>query len=201
MRLIIATMMALCISLSATARTAGHTDLEKEEKEAKAVLEKIGDKKVQLKFLTEPSGKVMVRIKNSHKGVIYKEIIKSDKEFKKNYDLSALAEGDYEIEVFTRDQGTINNFEVTLGKEKSAGSNYFTKVKVIDEKNVALLVKSRGEDKKYIRIMDKGHVIFEDSFEGNKYGKLFKFEKVASLDDLVFEVRDEDGDGKYLSAL
>ncbi|MBD8489835.1 hypothetical protein IFO69_13840 [Echinicola sp. CAU 1574] len=201
MRLIIATMMALCISLNATARTAGHTDLKKEEKEAKVVLEKIGDKKVQLKFLTEPSGNVLVRIKNSHKGVIYKEVIKTGKEFKKNYDLSALAEGDYEIEVFTREQGTINNFEVTLGKEKSAGSNYFTKVKVIDNKNVALLVKSKGDDKKYIRILDKGHVIFEDSFEGNKYGKLFKFEKVASLDDLVFEVRDEDGDGKYLSAL
>lgn len=200
MRLIIATMMALGISLGVSARTAGHTDL-KEEKETKAVLEKIGDKKVQLKFLTEPSGKVLVRIKNADSSVIYKDIIQAEKEFKKNYDLSALAEGSYAIEVFTREDGTISNFELTLGKEKSAGSNYFTKVKVIDDQKVALLVKAQGDEKKYVRILDQGHVIFEDEFEGNKYGKLFTFEKVASLKDLVFEVRGEEGTGKYLSAL
>lgn len=201
MRLIIVTLLALNISFSATAVTAGHTDLKKEEKEAKAVLEKIGDKKVQLKFLTEPKGNILVRIKDADSGVIFKEIIKTEKEFKKNYDLSALAEGDYEFEVFTRQDGTINNFEITLGEEKSAGSNYFTKVKVIDAKKVALLVKAQGANKKYVRILDDGHVIFEDTFEGNKYGKLFTFERVASLDDLVFEVRDEKGVGEYLSAL
>ncbi|AGA77983.1 hypothetical protein [Echinicola vietnamensis] len=201
MRLIIVTLLALSISFSATAVTAGHTDLKKEEKEAKAVLEKIGDKKVQLKFLTEPKGNILVRIKDADSGVIFKEIIKTEKEFKKNYDLSALAEGDYEFEVFTRQDGTINNFEITLGEEKSAGSNYFTKVKVIDAKKVALLVKAQGANKKYVRILDDGHVIFEDTFEGNKYGKLFTFERVASLDDLVFEVRDEKGVGEYLSAL
>ncbi|AWW31245.1 hypothetical protein DN752_14550 [Echinicola strongylocentroti] len=201
MRLIIATMMALSISLNASALTAGHTDLKKEEKEAKAVLEKIGNKKVQLKFLTEPNGNVLVRIKNANSGVIYKEIIKTEKEFKKNYDLSALAEGDYKFEVFTREDGTISNFEFNLGEEKSAGSNYFTKIKVMDDKKIALLVKAKGANKKYIRILEEGHVIFEDTFEGDKYGKLFTFEKVASLSNLVFEVRDEEGAGKYLSAL
>ncbi|GGF23644.1 hypothetical protein [Echinicola rosea] len=201
MRLIIVTLLALSISFGASAVTAGHTDLKKEEKEAKAILEKIGDKKVQLKFLTEPKGNVLVRIKNADSGVIFKEIIKTEKEFKKNYDLSALAEGDYEFEIFTRQDGTINNFEITLGEKKSAGSNYFTKVKVIDSKKVALLVKAKGANKKYVRILDEGHVIFEDTFEGDKYGKLFTFERVASLDDLVFEVRDEKGTGEYLSAL
>lgn len=202
MRLIIATLVAVCISGNAFAYSAGQKDLEKEkDKKSTVVLEKIGDKKVQLKYLSEPTGKILVRIKNERNTLVFKEIISTDKEFKKNYDLSALAEGDYEFEVFTKEEGTIDNFEVSLGKEKAAGSNYFTKVKVIDNENVALLVKTQGESKKTIRILDKGHVVFEDSFEGNKYGKLFKLKKVESLKDLVFEIRGENGDGKYLSAL
>ncbi|GGZ34099.1 hypothetical protein GCM10007049_29280 [Echinicola pacifica] len=200
MRLIIATLIAVCISATVTARPAGQKDLNK-EKEAKAVLENLGDNKVQLKFLTQPHGKVLVRIKNANSNVIFKEIISTEKEFKKNYDLSALAKGDYELEVFTRQDGTIGNFDISLGEEKSAGSNYFTKVKVLSDDKIALLIKANGANKKYVRILDQGHVIFEDSFEGNKYGKLFNFEKVSSVKDLVFEVRDEKGDGKYLSAL
>ncbi|UCS95073.1 hypothetical protein KZP23_08700 [Echinicola marina] len=202
MRLIIASLVALCISGSAFAYSAGQKDLEKEkDKKSTVVLEKTGDKKVQLKFLTEPNGKIMVRIKDARNALVYKEIIKTDKEFKKSYDLSALAEGDYEFEVFTREEGTIDNFEVSLGKAKAAGSNYFAKVKVIDDENVALLVKTKGESKKTIRILDQGHVVFEDSFEGENYGKLFKLKKVESLKDLVFEVRGDDGNGKFLSAL
>jgi|GEM_PF-1125568 len=201
MRLIIATLTALCISLSATAHIAGHSDLEKEEKEkAMVVLEKIGDKKVQLKYLAEPDGKILVRIKDKNSSVIFKEVIKSEKEFKKNYDLTALAKGDYKFEVFTKEQGT-ENFKVTLGEEKAAGSNYFTKVKMLDDESVAFLVKADGDAKKHIRILDKGNVIFEDSFEGNSYGKLFKFKKVESMEDLVFEVKSVEGEAKYLSAL
>ncbi|GAB3651929.1 hypothetical protein GCM10028791_21210 [Echinicola sediminis] len=201
MRLIIATLMALCTTLTATAHTAGHSDLEKEkEKKETVVLEKIGDKKVQLKFMAEPHGKVLVRIKDANSSVIFKEIIKTEKEFKKNYDLAALAEGDYKFEVFTKEQGA-ENFSLSLGEKKTAGSNYFTKVKMLDGERVALLIKADGDAKKYIRVMDNGHVIFEDSFEGKSYGKLFKFIKVTSLEDLVFEVKAEKGDARYLSAL
>ncbi len=203
MRLVIATLVALCISGSAFAHKAGHTDLDKEkEKKSTVLLEKIGEKKIQLKYLSDPNnGKIMVRIKDDKSGVIFRDIIKTDKVFKKNYDMSALAEGSYEFEVYTKEHGTIDNFKVMLGEKKKEASKYFTKVKVIDEANVALLVKSSGASKKYVRILNKGHVIYEDTFEGTKYGKLFKFEKVDSLDDLVFEVRDDEGYGKYLSVL
>ncbi len=54
MRLVIATLAALCLSVSAFAHTAGHADLRKDkEKKANIVLEKVGDRKVQLRYLAE----------------------------------------------------------------------------------------------------------------------------------------------------
>ncbi|GGZ34174.1 hypothetical protein GCM10007049_29380 [Echinicola pacifica] len=194
MRLIIATLVAFCISVSTFAKTGSDLD----EKTVK--FEKVGDKKVELKFMAVPSGKVLVRIKDENSSVIYKDIISSDKLFAKKYDLSALKDGEYNFEVFTPEQGTIQNTNLFVGAKKSK-ADYFTKVKVLDENNIAFLVKASDDSKKYVRIIDNGNVIFEDSFVGEKFGKVFKFEKVSSLKDLVFEVRNEDGQGEYISAL
>ena len=194
MRLIIATLVAFCISVSTFAKTGSDLD----EKTVK--IEKVGDKKVELKFMAVPTGKVLVRIKDQNSTVIYKDIISSDKLFAKKYDLTALEDGEYNFEVFTPEQGTIQNKDLFVGT-KRVKADYFTKVKVLDENNVAFLLKSSDDSKKFVRIIDQGHVIFEETFEGDKFGKVFKFEKVASLDDLVFEVRNESGDGEYISAL
>lgn len=195
MRLIIATLFALSLSVSAFA-----TKKTPNKDESTVLLEKVGEKKVQLRFLEIPSGKVMVRIKNGQSGVIFKDVITSDKYFAKNYDLSALAEGDYKVEVISSKGGTLGDMEVSLGAEK-AKSDYFTKLKVVDDRHIALLIKANDGSKKVVRILDKGNVIFEEAFVGNKFGKLFKFEKVKSLEDLTFEVRDEAGHGEYISAL
>ncbi|WP_200975696.1 hypothetical protein [Echinicola sp. 20G] len=194
MRLIIATLVALSISVSTFAKTGSDLD----EKTVK--IEKVGDKKVELKFLAVPSSKVLVRIKDENSSVIFKDIISSDKLFAKKYDLSALADGEYKFEVFTPEQGTIQNKDLFVGTKK-VKADFFTKVKVLDDNNIAFLVKSTDESKKFVRILDQGNVIFEQEFDGNKFGKVFKFEKVASLDNLVFEVRNEEGQGKYISAL
>ncbi|MBD8489836.1 hypothetical protein IFO69_13845 [Echinicola sp. CAU 1574] len=194
MRLIIATLVALSISVSTFAKTGSDLD----EKTVK--IEKVGDKKVQLKFLAVPSGKVLLRIKDENSSVIFKDIISSDKLFAKKYDLSALADGEYNFEVFTPEQGTIQNKDLFVGAT-AAKADFFTKVKVLDDNNIAFLVKSSGESRKFVRILDQGNVIFEQEIAGNKFGKVFKFEKVASLDNLVFEVRNEEGQGKYISAL
>lgn len=192
MRLIIASLLALSISVSTFAKS----DLD--DKVVK--IEKIADKKVEVKFLAVPNSKVLVRIKDENSSVIYKDIISSDKLFAKKYDLTALADGDYKIEVFTPEQGTLQNKDVFVGTKKSK-VDYFTKVKVLGDDNVAVLVKSTDEAKKFVRIIEDGNVIFESSFEGNKFGKIFKFEKVTSVDNLVFEVRNESGEGEYFSAL
>jgi len=194
MRLIITSLVAFCISVSTFAKTGTGLD----EKTVK--LEKVGDKKVELKFLAVPSSKVLLRIKDENSAVIFKDIISSDKLFAKKYDLSALADGEYKFEVFTPEEGTIQDKNLFVGAKK-ADAAFFTKVKVLDDKNVAFLVKSSDDAKKYVRILDQGNVIFEDSFEGGKFGKVFKFEKLKSLDELVFEVRNEEGDGEYISAL
>ncbi|UCS95074.1 hypothetical protein KZP23_08705 [Echinicola marina] len=192
MRLIIASLLALCISVSTFAKS----DLD--DKVVK--IEKIADKKVEVKFLAVPSSKVLVRIKDENSSVVYKDIISSEKFFAKKYDLTALAEGDYKIEVFTPEQGTLQNMDVFVGAKKEQ-VDYFTKVKVLGDDNVAVLVKSTDDAKKTVRIFDNGNVIFESSYEGSKFGKVFKFEKVTSIDNLVFEVSNENGQGKYFSAL
>ncbi|WP_215225136.1 DUF3244 domain-containing protein [Echinicola shivajiensis] len=192
MRLIIASILALGISVSTFAKS----DLD--DKVVK--IEKIADKKVEVKFLAVPNSKVLVRIKDENSSVVYKDIISSEKFFAKKYDLTALAEGDYKIEVFTPEQGTLQNMDVFVGAKKEQ-VDYFTKVKVLGDDNVAVLVKSTDDAKKTVRIFDNGNVIFESSFEGNKFGKVFKFEKVTSIDNLVFEVSSENGQGKYFSAL
>ncbi|QDH79045.1 hypothetical protein FKX85_08340 [Echinicola soli] len=194
MRLIIATLVAFCISVSTFAKTGSDLD------EKTVTIEKVGDKKVELKFMAVPSGKVLVRIKDENSTVIFKDIISSDKLFAKKYDLTALADGEYHFEVFTPEQGTIQNKDLFVGTKREK-VDYFTKVKVLDDSNIAFLVKSSDDSKKFVRIIDQGNVIFEETFEGDKFGKVFKFEKVASLDDLVFEVRNEAGDGEYISAL
>ncbi|WP_186756055.1 hypothetical protein [Echinicola salinicaeni] len=192
MRLIIASLLALCVSVSTFAKS----DLD--DKVVK--IEKIADKKVEVKFLAVPNSKVLVRIKDENSSIVYKDIISSNKFFAKKYDLTALADGDYKIEVFTPEQGTLQNKDVFVGVEE-AKVDYFTKVKVLGDDNVAVLVKSNDEAKKTVRIFDNGNMIFESTYDGNKFGKVFKFEKVTSVDNLVFEVSNENGQGKYFSAL
>src|SRR5690606_3733303 len=105
-------------------------------------VEQVGDKKIQLKLFEIPEGKVLVTFKDKSHRVIFKDVIESGKFTKKNYDLAHLANGDYSVEIFSKDHGVLENFDLSLGAA-AAADQYFAKTKVIDENNIAFLVKTK----------------------------------------------------------
>jgi len=194
MRLIIATLTALCLSISAHANS-----ITRDLDNPNVVLEELGEKKVQLKLFEIPEGKVLVTFKNKSRNVVFKDVIASGKFTKKNYDLNSLANGEYSVEIYSREHGTLENFEISLGTASKA-SPFFTKTKVIDDSNIAFLVKTLDEVQKTIKIYHKGHKVHEEDFTGSTFGKVFKFEKVSSLKDISFAITSKDGYGKYISS-
>ena len=194
MRLIIATLTALCLAVGAQANPIT-VNLDNPN----VAVEELGDKKIQLKLFEIPEGKILVTFKNNSHRVIFKDVIESGQFTKKNYDLNYLDNGDYSVEIFSKEHGILENFDLSLGTAVN-NKQYFAKTKVIDENNVAFLVKTEDDAKKNIRIYPNGHLVHQEAFNGDTFGKIFKFEKVRSLKDISFEVSDEEGHGKYISA-
>lgn len=194
MRLIIATLTALCLAVGAQANPIT-VNLDNPN----VAVEELGDKKIQLKLFEIPEGKILVTFKNNSHRVIFKDVIESGQFTKKNYDLNYLDNGDYSVEIFSKEHGILENFDLSLGTAVN-NKQYFAKTKVIDENNVAFLVKTEDDAKKNIRIYHNGHLVHQEAFNGDTFGKIFKFEKVRSLKDISFEVSDEEGHGKYISA-
>lgn len=195
MRLIIASLTAICLSISAFAYS-GPPDLDNPN----VALEKIGEKKIQLTLLRIPEGRVLVTIKNAQKSVIFKDVIESGMFTKKNYDLQALASSNYSVEIFSKKEGALENFDISLPSEVLS-TEYFTKTRFIDKDNIVFLVKSTNLSKKTVRVFHKNEKVFEEEFTGYSFGKVFKFQNVASLKDVYFEIRDENGFGKYVSSI
>src|SRR5690606_25010993 len=133
------------------------------------------------------------------KGIVYKDVINKGKYTKKSYDLKALANGTYSIEVFSPDYGTLQTLVISLETENVI-PQFFSKTKVIDKNNLIFLVKTTSEIKKTIKVYHKGHKVFEENFIGDSFGKVFRFNEISSLDDVTFEIRDENGYGKYISS-
>ncbi|HSI76498.1 MAG TPA: hypothetical protein VK957_11395, partial [Lunatimonas sp.] len=92
MRLIIATIVALSVSFGS------YVYAGTENGDPLVTLEKLGDSKFQLKYMTQPVGKVIVSIKNEQNAVVYKDVIDTEKLFYRNYDLTNLAVGNYHLE-------------------------------------------------------------------------------------------------------
>lgn len=194
MRLIIVTLAALCLSIGVQANPiTAHLD------NPNVVVEELDGRKIQLRLLEIPEGRVLVTFKNQTRGIIFKDVIESGKFTKKNYDLNHLANGDYSVEIFSKEHGVLENVDISLGAETSA-NEYFAKTKVVDGNNIAFLVKTTDEVEKTVRIYHNGQVVHEEAFTGDTFGKVFKFKQVRSLKDISFEISNNSGIGKYVSA-
>lgn len=194
MRLIIATLTALCLSVGVQANP-----ITVNVDNPNVAVEKLSAKKIQLQLFEIPEGKILVTFKNKSHRVIFKDVIESGQFTKKNYDLNHLDNGDYSVEIFSKEHGVLENFDLSLEAINTAGQ-YFAKTKVIDDNNVAFLVKTEDDANKKIRIYHNGHLVHEEAFKGDSFGKVFKFERVHSLKDIAFEITNDRGFGKYVSA-
>lgn len=192
MRLIIATLLAFIISSTVFATAPM-------ENPPIVTLEKIGEKRFQLKYLEIPEGKVTVAFKDETNRIIYRDVIESDKVFFKNYDLKRLDLGTYQVQVFSDESGKLSDFDVFLGPE-SIEKSYFAKVTKLDNQSLAVVVKNLDETKMNLEIFDKGNLVYEAPITGEAFGKKFSFKNVASLNDITIKVSDRNGFGNYLSA-
>lgn len=190
MRLIIATLLAFTFSTAVFATAPVENPI--------VTLEKIGEKRFQLKYNGIPEGKVTVAIKDESSRIIYRDVIESEKVFFKNYDLNKLDLGNYQIEVFNAASGKRSDFEVNLGP-KSLEKTYFAKVTELDSKTLALVLKNLNGVEKTLEIFDKGRLVFEAPITGETFGKKFKFENVTSLEDISIKISDNSGFGNFLS--
>lgn len=193
MRLIIATILALCVSFGSYVYAGtSHGD-------PIVTLEKLGDNKFQLKYLAKPVGKVVVSIKNDQNAVVYKDVIDAEKLFYRNYDLTNLAIGTYNLEVFSQEGNKLEQFEVDLSPEQRKAT-YLADTKVLDNKTIALLVTNLDQTEKTVRIYEGYELIHEEKFDKATFGKRFTFKNIYSLKNVSFQIVESDGFAKYISA-
>ncbi|WP_158861557.1 DUF3244 domain-containing protein [Lunatibacter salilacus] len=193
MRLIIATIVALSVSFGS------YVYAGTENGDPIVTLEKLGDSKFQLKYMTQPVGKVIVSIKNEQNAVVYKDVIDTEKLFYRNYDLTNLAVGNYHLEVSEPNGNTFKAFDVDLTPTQRK-STYVADTKVLDNKTIALLVRNLDQTEKTVRIYEGYELIHEEKFDEETFGKRFTFKNVNSLKNVSFEIIESDGFGKYISA-
>lgn len=193
MRLIIATIVALSVSFGSYVYAGtGNSD-------PIVTLEKLGHSKFQLKYLTKPSGKVIVTIKNDQNSVVYKDVIEVEKLFYRNYDLTNLAMGTYFLEVSEPNGNTLRDFEVDLTPTQRKPT-YFADTKVLDRNTIALMVTNLDETEKTVRIYERYELIHEEKFEEASFGKRFTFKNLNSIKNVSFQIIESDGFVKYISA-
>ena len=193
MRLIIATIVALSVSFGS------YVYAGTENGDPLVTLEKLGDSKFQLKYMTQPVGKVIVSIKNEQNAVVYKDVIDAEKLFYRNYDLTNLAVGTYHLEVSEPNGKTFKAFDVDLTPTQRK-STYVADTKVLDNKTIALLVRNLDQTEKTVRIYEGYELIHEEKFDEETFGKRFTFKNLNSLKNVSFEIVESDGFGKYISA-
>lgn len=193
MRLIIATIVALSVSFGS------YVYAGTENGDPIVTLEKLGDSKFQLKYMTQPVGKVIVSIKNEQNDVVYKDVIDTEKLFYRNYDLTNLALGSYHLEVSEPNGNTLKAFEVDLSPVQRKAT-FVADTKVLDKNTIALLVRNLDHTEKTVRIYEGYELIHEEKFDEESFGKRFTFKNVNSLKNVSFQIVETDGFGKYISA-
>lgn len=193
MRLIIATIVALSVSFGS------YVYAGTEKGDPIVTLEKLGESKFQLKYLTNPVGKVIVYIKNEQNSVVYKDVIDAEKLFYRNYDLTNLAIGTYHLEVSEPNGHKLEEFEVDLTPTQRK-STFLADTKVLDNKTIALMVTNLDQTEKTVRIYEGNELLHEEKFAEASFGKRFTFKNLTSLQNVSFQIVESDGFGKYISA-
>jgi hypothetical protein len=193
MRLIIATIVALSISLGSYVY-AGTVNAD-----PIVTLEKLGEGKFQLKYMTIPVGKVLVSIKNDKHSIVFKDVIDVEKLFYRNYDLTNLEVGIYHLEVSELNGNKLKGFKVDLTPAQRK-SNFLADTKVLDKNTIALLVNNLDKTEKTVRIYEGYELIHEEKFDEAVFGKRFTFKNINSLTNVSFQIIESDGFGSYISA-
>ncbi len=143
------------------------------------------------------SGNVRVTITNANGENIYQETLKNVESFMRPYNLSAMTEGDYSIEISSPEGRTIEKF--SYSKHKVEKLMNLVHVKDGDGKYVLRVANKNGSDQLKVNIYDSKYNLIYTGVE-NITGDFAKVYDLKSLGkNFIFEVRDSAGETKTLS--
>lgn len=161
-------------------------------------IRKTDESKMAISFPETPKSTVFVKISDADNHLVYRDRIGSSEAFSKKYDLSALPEGSYSIEVSDNtgliSSSTIENFT----EEKPV---VYSRVSKVKNNTYRLLVSKLDQKDVEIMIFDGGNLIHTEKVE-NPQGmhKIFTIEQPSS-EGISFKVKTSSGFESFVSSL
>lgn len=162
------------------------------------MIRKTDESKMAISFLETPKSTVFVKISDADNHLVYRDRIGSSEAFSKKYDLSALPEGSYSVEVSDNtgliSSSTVENFI----EEKPV---VYSRVSKVAKNTYRLLVSKLDQKDVEIMIFDGGNLIHTEKVE-NPQGmhKIFTIEQPSS-GGISFKVKTSSGFESFVSSL
>jgi hypothetical protein len=194
MKLIMASILAFSVSVSAMANTVGSVDPK-----ATVSLKKVGETKIQLTYGSVPEGTVLVKIFDEKNFLIQNDRISVKNAFTKKYDFSKINEGKYHMEVYDQD-GMVEQLALDFTEKKSEPIVY-SKLEKMEGDKYKLVVNSLLPSDLTVFIYEDNRLIHEEKLEDIKgFQKMYVFNKLNPKAKLEFYLRSDDGLNEMLAA-
>jgi hypothetical protein len=194
MKTIMASILAIGVSVSAMANTTGS-----EDPKATVSIQKMDASKIQLVYAAVPEGPVLVKIFDNRNFLIQNDRIAVKNAFSKKYDFSKIAEGLYRMEVYDQN-GLIEKFAMDFTEVKSEPVIY-SKLEEVEEGKYKLVINSLLPSDLSVFIYEDGRLIHEEQLENVQgFQKLYIFNKLKSQSKLDFFVKSAGGFSEMLAA-
>ncbi len=154
--------------------------------------------KVAVAFNAVPQGPVIVKITDANDRLILRDRISKTEAFAKKYDLNALPEGMYEVEIL--DQSGLLSV-ASFDTHAAPAPAVFSRVSQIDKNKYRLLVSNLDAKDVVVSIFDGGQLIHTEKIE-NPQGlhKIYTINK-PSEGGISFKVKTASGFESYVTSL
>jgi hypothetical protein len=154
--------------------------------------------KVTVAVASAPQGTLTVKITDSENRLILRDRITKTEAFAKRYDLNALPEGDYSIEVSDAN-GTLRT--ATFNTEEKSSPAVFSRVTDLGANQYRLLVSNLKATDVTVQIFDGDKLIHTESV-ANPQGlhKIYTIEKPGFPEAITFKVSTSAGFEEYVAA-
>jgi flagellar hook assembly protein FlgD len=153
-------------------------------------------KKVAISYSAIPNGTVIVKITDSQERLVMRDKINKEEAFAKRYDLNALPEGTYQVEV-TDESGVLRTASFdTFVAEKPA---VFSRVSKMGDNKYRLLVSNLEAKEVLVSIYDGDHLVYSERID-NPQGlhKIYDIAKPSG--NITFKVSTASGFESYVSS-
>ena len=154
-------------------------------------------KKVAVTYTAVPQGTVIVKITDSEDRLVMRDKINKEEAFAKRYDLNALPEGTYSVEVLD-ESGVLRT--ATFDTFVTEAPAVFSRVSKMADNKYRLLVSNLEAKEVLVSIYDGGHLIHTERID-NPQG-LHKIYSIAKpSENITFKVSTASGFETYVSSL